>query len=59
MKQLKHIYWIGGGSGAGKSTIARRIAAEHGLRVYSTDDVNSGLSRPSWAPGVTHAKARL
>lgn len=37
--QLRHVYWIGGGSGAGKSTIARRIAAEHGLRVYSTDDV--------------------
>ena len=36
---LAHIYWIGGGSGAGKSTIARRIAARHGLRVYATDDV--------------------
>ena len=33
------VYWIGGGSGAGKSTIARRIADRHGLRVYSTDDV--------------------
>lgn len=38
-EQLKHVYWIGGGSGAGKSTIARRIAAQHGLRVYATDDV--------------------
>lgn len=37
-EQLEHVYWIGGGSGAGKSTIARSIAAEHGLRVYSTDD---------------------
>lgn len=37
--QLRHVYWLGGGSGAGKSTIARRLAAEHGLRVYSTDDV--------------------
>lgn len=37
--QLKHVYWIGGGSGAGKSTIARRIAAQHKLRVYATDDV--------------------
>jgi adenylylsulfate kinase-like enzyme len=26
--QLEHVYWIGGGSGAGKTTIARRIAAE-------------------------------
>jgi 2-phosphoglycerate kinase len=33
------VYWIGGGSGAGKSTIARRLAAKHGLRVYATDDV--------------------
>jgi ABC-type glutathione transport system ATPase component len=24
--RLRHVYWIGGGSGAGKSTIARRIA---------------------------------
>jgi adenylate kinase family enzyme len=30
---LRHVYWIGGGSGAGKSTIARRIAAQHGLHV--------------------------
>ena len=35
---LRHVYWIGGGSAAGKSTIARRIAAEHGLQLYSTDD---------------------
>lgn len=36
--QLRHVYWIGGGSGSGKSTITRRIAAEHGLQPYSTDD---------------------
>ena len=34
-EQLRHVYWIGGGSGAGKSTIARRIAAEHGLQLYA------------------------
>ena len=34
--QLQHVYWIGGGSGAGKSTIARRVAAQHGLHVYVT-----------------------
>ena len=33
------MYWIGGGSGAGKSVIARRIAARHGLCLYATDDV--------------------
>ena len=38
-EQLRHVYWIGGGSGAGKSTIARRIAAEHGLQYYATDNV--------------------
>ena len=36
---LRHVYWMGGGSGAGKSTIARRVADRHGLRVYATDDV--------------------
>ena len=38
---LRHVYWIGGGSGAGKSVIARRVAARHGLRLYATDDVMS------------------
>jgi 2-phosphoglycerate kinase len=38
-EQLRHVYWIGGGSSAGKSTVARRIAAEHGLQLYATDDV--------------------
>jgi adenylate kinase family enzyme len=37
--RLQHVYWIGGGSGAGKSTIARRVAEEHGLLHYSTDIV--------------------
>ncbi len=38
MKQrLRHVRWIGGGSGAGKSTIARELAAEHGLRLYNSD----------------------
>ena len=47
IEQLKHVYWIGGGSGAGKSTIARRLAAQHGLRVYSTDDVMAEHARRS------------
>lgn len=37
IKELEHVYWIGGGSRAGKSTVARRLAAPHGLRVYATD----------------------
>ena len=36
--RLRHVYWIGGGSGSGKSVIARRLAARHGLRLYATDD---------------------
>ena len=39
--QLRHVYWIGGGSGAGKSIIARRLAARFGLHLYATDDVMS------------------
>jgi 2-phosphoglycerate kinase len=36
--RLRQVYWIGGGSGAGKSVIARRLAARYGLGLYSTDD---------------------
>ena len=46
-ERLRHVYWIGGGSGAGKSTVARRIAAQHGLRVYATDDVMPDHARRS------------
>jgi hypothetical protein len=49
-EQLRHVYWIGGGSGAGKSNIARRIAAEHGLQLYATDDVMADHARRS-TPG--------
>ncbi|MEU1199761.1 shikimate kinase [Streptomyces sp. NPDC005813] len=37
--RLRHVYWIGGGSGAGKSTTARRLADRYGWRFYATDDV--------------------
>jgi 2-phosphoglycerate kinase len=40
-ERLRHVCWIGGGSGAGKSVIARRLAARYGLRLYATDDVMS------------------
>jgi hypothetical protein len=46
-EQLRHVYWVGGASGAGKSTIARRIAAEHGLQYYATDDVMPDHARRS------------
>jgi 2-phosphoglycerate kinase len=38
---LADVYWIGGASGAGKSTMSKLLAARHGLRIYSTDDVMS------------------
>ncbi|BFU45902.1 hypothetical protein [Krasilnikovia sp. MM14-A1004] len=44
------MYWIGGGSGAGKSTVARRLADEHGLRLYATDDAMAEHARRSPAP---------
>jgi 2-phosphoglycerate kinase len=47
MEELKHVYWIGGGSGAGKSTIAHRIASQHGLTIYPTDDVMLDHARRS------------
>jgi 2-phosphoglycerate kinase len=46
-ERLRHVYWIGGGSGAGKSTIARRMATRHGLRLYATDDMMTDHARRS------------
>ena len=46
-EQFQHVYWIGGGSGAGKTTIAHRIAAEHDLQLYATDEVMLDHSRRS------------
>ncbi len=40
-QRLRHIRWLGGGSGAGKSTVARLLAEKHGLRLSSTDDMQS------------------
>lgn len=35
---LAHVYWLGGSACAGKTSVARRVAAEHGLTLYSCDD---------------------
>lgn len=54
------MYWLGGGSGAGKSTIARRLAAQHGLRVYPTDAAmaaHDGRITRQEAPFLTEFKA--
>lgn len=45
--RLQHVRWIGGGTGAGKSTIARRLARAHGLRVYDSDRVIGEHARRS------------
>lgn len=55
--RLRHVRWIGGGSGAGKSTVARTLAADHGLRLYSCDDAiaeHVRRSNPSDTP-LLHA----
>ncbi|MFI0899035.1 hypothetical protein [Streptomyces sp. NPDC020983] len=55
--RLRHVYWIGGGSGAGKSTVARRLASRFGMRLYATDDVmrdHAGRTTPGEAP-LLHA----
>jgi 2-phosphoglycerate kinase len=42
---LDHVYWIGGGTGSGKSTISRRLADRYGLDLYATDDVMADHAR--------------
>jgi hypothetical protein len=34
---VRHTLWIGGAPASGKTTVARRIARRHGLRLYSAD----------------------
>lgn len=52
--------WLGGGSGAGKSTVARRLADVHGLHRYDTDDVMSehaARTTPADAPYLSEFAA--
>lgn len=37
-QELSHIYWIGGSPCAGKTIIARKLAAEYGFAYYKCDD---------------------
>lgn len=48
-RRLQHVRWIGGGSGAGKTSIAHRLAADHGLRLYSSDPIRAEHTRRSSA----------
>ncbi len=45
--RLRNVRWIGGGSVAGKTTIARKLAADHGLHLYSCDAMQSEHTRRS------------
>jgi hypothetical protein len=38
MRPLPHVYWLGGSTCAGKTSVARLLAAAHGLALYSCDD---------------------
>jgi 2-phosphoglycerate kinase len=58
--RLRHVYWIGGGSGAGKTTIARRLADRYGLDVYASDDAmadHSSRFAPQEAPNLSRFRA--
>jgi len=49
---LRHVRWIGGGSGAGKSTVSRQLTADHGLRLYHAEPFSKYVGRadPGAAP---------
>ncbi len=53
MRSLEHVRWVGGGSGAGKTTVTRLLAGRVGARLYSTDatiGVHSDRLEPAEAP---------
>jgi 2-phosphoglycerate kinase len=59
-QRLRHVYWIGGGPGGGKSTIARRLADRYRLHLYLTDDAmhdHADRSTAADAPYLEQFKA--
>lgn len=52
--RLRHVRWIGGAPGGGKSTIARHIASRYGLRLYDTDKM-----MPAHVPRTTPESSPL
>ncbi len=55
--RLRHVYWIGGGSGGGKSTIAARLAEQRGLHLYSTDDAMRDHGQRVTSENAPHLRA--
>ena len=58
---LEHVLWIGGGSAAGKSTVARRLADRFGVQLYATDDAmgrHAATLSAHQAPQLALFKAR-
>jgi hypothetical protein len=58
--RLAEVFWLGGGSGAGKSTMARLLAADQGMRVYDSDEAMSrhaGRLTAQEAPELARFKA--
>src|ERR1700677_166010 len=58
---IRGVYWIGGGSGAGKSTVAMAVARRLDLRLYAVDGhgyehVARAVARPRDYP-LTHELA--
>jgi len=59
-ERFRHVRFIGGGTGGGKSTVARQLAANHGLRLYDAERFSDYIARttPDDAP-LLHAFANM
>lgn len=44
-KKLRHVRFIGGGSGGGKSTVARQLATNHDLRLFDAEQFSTYVAR--------------
>jgi hypothetical protein len=53
-RDFSHVLWLGGSTCAGKTTVAKRLAAAYGLRVYPCDEAfeeHRRRARPDRHPG--------